>query len=95
MWPNAAVPGQLSQDLPTWTHFEQAARMVTVDDVRDRIVVGNDVQAVVDKVGEFVDAGFTHLHLHQVGPDQLSFIDAWETELHDALDERALSTIRP
>ena len=25
IWPNAGVPGQLSQDLPTWTHFEQAS----------------------------------------------------------------------
>ena len=31
-WPNAAVPGQLSQDLPTWTHFEQATEIVTEDD---------------------------------------------------------------
>ncbi len=93
LWPNAAVPGQLSQDLPTWTHFEQAARMVTVDDVRERIIVGRDVQAVVDKAGEFIDAGFTKLHLHQVGPDQISFIDAWESELRAAMEERAAQTV--
>ncbi len=28
-WPNAGVKGQLAQDLPTPTHFEQAAEMVT------------------------------------------------------------------
>src|SRR2546429_390867 len=22
VWPNGGIPGQLSQDLPTWTHFE-------------------------------------------------------------------------
>lgn len=89
IWPNAAVKGQLSQDLPTWTHFEQAAGMVTVDDVRESVVVGDDVAAVVEHVGAFVDAGFTHLHLHQVGSDQRGFFDAWRSELRQALTERA------
>jgi G6PDH family F420-dependent oxidoreductase len=89
IWPNAAVQGQLSQDLPTWTHFEQAAGMVTVDDVRARVVAGDDVDAVVEQVGAFVDAGFTHLHLHQVGPDQRAFFDVWRSELRQALTDRA------
>lgn len=88
IWPNAAVTGQLSQDLPTWSHFEQAARMVTVDDVSRAVVVGDDLAAVVDAVGEYADAGFTDLHLHQVGPDQRSLLDVWRSELHQALDAR-------
>lgn len=88
IWPNAAVQGQLSQDLPTWTHFEQAARMVTSDDVARAVVVGDDVGAVVDEIARFADAGFTHLHLHQVGPDQRGFFDAWNAELGSAVDER-------
>jgi coenzyme F420-dependent glucose-6-phosphate dehydrogenase len=87
IWPNAAARGQLSQDLPTWTHFEQAAEMVTPDDVASSVVVGDDVGAVVDKVGEFVHAGFTHVHIHQVGADQLGFFDVWSSELRSALGE--------
>jgi G6PDH family F420-dependent oxidoreductase len=92
IWPNAAVKGQLSQDLPTWSHFEQAAGMVSVDDVRESVVVGDDVGAVVEQVGAYVDAGFTHLHLHQVGPDQRAFFDAWRSELHRAVVDRAAAT---
>ena len=88
IWPNAAVQGQLSQDLPTWSHFEQAARMVTSDDVAKSVVVGDDDGAVFDRIGQFADAGFTHLHLHQVGPDQAVFFDAWRSELHSAIAER-------
>ena len=88
IWPNAAVQGQLSQDLPTWSHFEQAARMVTSDDVAKSVVVDYDVGAVFDRIGQFADAGFTHLHLHQVGPDQAVFFDAWRSELHSAIAER-------
>ncbi|MFN8021298.1 MAG: TIGR03557 family F420-dependent LLM class oxidoreductase [Acidimicrobiales bacterium] len=90
IWPNAAVQGQLSQDLPTWTHFEQAAQMVTVDDVRRALVVGDDLGAVVDAVGEFADAGFTALHLHQVGADQRALLDVWRSELHQAVDARVI-----
>ena len=32
IWPNHAIPGQLAQDLPTWTHFEQVARLVSIDE---------------------------------------------------------------
>jgi G6PDH family F420-dependent oxidoreductase len=85
IWPNAGVPGQLSQDLPTWTHFEQASQLVTRDQIAQQIVCGDDVGAVVKAVQEYVDAGFTSLHLHQVGPDQRGFLAWWQDELAAAL----------
>ena len=85
IWPNAGVPGQLSQDLPTWTHFEQAAELVTRDRIADEIVCGDDVGAVVAACEEFADAGFTALHLHQIGPDQRGFLDWWHEQLGPAL----------
>lgn len=85
IWPNAAIPGQLSQDLPTWTHFEQAAQLVTRERIAEQIVCGDDVGAVVAAVEEFADAGFTAVHLHQVGPDQRGFLDWWHKYLAPAL----------
>lgn len=85
IWPNSGIPGQLSQDLPTWTHFEQAAELVTRERIADQIVCGDDVGAVVDAVQDYVDAGFTAVHLHQVGPDQRGFLDWWDTTLRPAL----------
>src|SRR5579859_2583012 len=29
VWPNAGLTGQLAQDLPTWSHFEEATAMVS------------------------------------------------------------------
>ena len=89
IWPNAAIPGQLSQDLPTYKHFEQAAELVTRDLIAEQIVCGDDVDAVVEAVGEYVDAGFTMLHFHQIGPDQQAFLDWWQVELADALNASA------
>ncbi len=67
-WPNTAVPGQLSQDLPTWTHFEQATEIVTEDDATKSVPCGPDiVDEVVKSVRKYVDAGYDHLYFHQIG----------------------------
>jgi coenzyme F420-dependent glucose-6-phosphate dehydrogenase len=80
-WPNAALKGQLSQDLPTPTHFEQASQMVTEDEVASTVPCGPDPEAVVESIRQYEDAGYTHLYLHQVGPDQEGFFRFWEKEL--------------
>ena len=85
IWPNGAIPGQLSQDLPTWTHFEQAAELVTIDDATKSIPCGPDPEPILESVQEFVDAGFDHLYFHQVGPDQDGFFGFWVDELQPAL----------
>ncbi|HEY3671946.1 MAG TPA: TIGR03557 family F420-dependent LLM class oxidoreductase [Acidimicrobiia bacterium] len=85
-WPNGAVPGQLSQDLPTWTHFEQATEIVTGDAATEHVPCGPDiVDAVVNSVHEYVDAGYDHLYFHQIGDDQEGFVRFWEAELHASL----------
>jgi G6PDH family F420-dependent oxidoreductase len=88
IWPNGGVPGQLSQDLPTWTHFEQAAQLVTVDDATASVPCGPDVQPVLESVREFEKAGYDHLYFHQVGPDQQGFLRFWADELRPALAAR-------
>src|SRR4051794_28989561 len=86
VWPNTAIPGQLSQDLPTWTHFEQASRIVTEADAVENVPCGPDiVDDVVKSVQQYVDAGYDHLYFHQIGDDQEGFVRYWETELRAAL----------
>ena len=92
VWPNAAVPGQLSQDLPTWTHFEQASEVVTEADATKSVPCGPDlVEELQDSVRSYVDAGYDHLYFHQVGDDQEGFFRYWERELRDALSGVAIS----
>lgn len=87
-WPNAGVPGQLSQDLPTWTHFEQAAQLVTVDIATERVPCGPDAGAVIETAQSYLDAGYDHVYFHQIGPDQDAFFTMWEHELRKALVSR-------
>ena len=85
VWPNAGVPGQLSQDLPTWSHFEQVAKLVTEEQIAERIPCGPDVDAIVELVDKYTKAGFDNIHFHQVGPDQKGFLSLWQSTLAGTL----------
>jgi G6PDH family F420-dependent oxidoreductase len=73
-WPTAAVPGELGQELPMPAHFEQASESVTADQIRETILCGPKEQPILDKIAEYEKAGFTHVYIHQVGPDQEGFL---------------------
>ena len=90
VWPNGGLTGQLSQDLPTPKHFEEAAEMLAEDDMAEKVVCGPDVAKHVELVQTYADAGYTHLYIHQVGPDQQGFFQFWEAELRPALAEQGL-----
>lgn len=80
-WPNAALPSPLSQELRTVTHFEQVSKEVTAEQVAKSIVCGPDPRRHLDKIQEFVDAGFDHVYIHQVGPDQEGFFQFYAKEI--------------
>lgn len=84
-WPNGGLSGQMMQDLPTWTHFDEATSLVTEDDAVSSIPCGPDIGPIVESVKKFLDAGYDHLYFHQVGPDQDGFLDIWTKELQPAL----------
>jgi G6PDH family F420-dependent oxidoreductase len=85
VWPNGGLSGQLSQDLPTWTHFEQASDTVTEADATRSIPCGPDVGPVVESVRKYLDAGYDHLYFHQIGSDQDGFFRFWCEELRPSL----------
>lgn len=85
VWPNAAIRGQLGQELPMPSHFEQAATMVTVDDVARAVVCGPSVDEHVKALRAYEDAGFDHVYVHQVGPDQDGFFRFYGSEVLPAL----------
>jgi len=88
VWPNGGISGQLAQDLPTWTHFEQAAELVREEDAVGSTPCGPDVEPVLESVQQYVSAGYDHVYFHQVGPDQEGFLRFWSEELRPALVER-------
>lgn len=80
-WPNAGVPGELSQELPVPAHFEQAAENVSEDDIAEVVACGPDPERHIETIEKFIDAGYDHVYLHQIGPDQEGFLSFCEREL--------------
>jgi coenzyme F420-dependent glucose-6-phosphate dehydrogenase len=87
-WPNAALRGPLSQELPLPSHFEESAVMVSEDDVAQAVVCGPDPEKHLHGIERFVDAGFDHVYVHQVGPAQDGFFDFYRREVLPVLAER-------
>ncbi len=81
MWPTAAIPGESGQELPNPKHFEQLAEIVTEDMIAERIVCGPDIDRHVEAIEKYVDAGFDHVYVHQVGPDQEGFLKAYAKDV--------------
>ena len=52
-WPNAGVPGELSQVLPSPKHFEQASELVTQEMVKEAFVCGNDPDAHLEMIDKY------------------------------------------
>ena len=80
-WPNAGLQGELSQELPTPAHFEQAVQLVTEEMVGQAVICGPDPQRHIQAIQEYVDAGFDHVYIHQIGPDQAGFLRFYQREV--------------
>jgi G6PDH family F420-dependent oxidoreductase len=80
-WPNAALQGSHFLELPLPSHFEEAAAMVDEDDIAESVICGPDPERHIDAIAEYVDAGYDHVYVHQVGPDQTGFFDFYEREV--------------
>jgi coenzyme F420-dependent glucose-6-phosphate dehydrogenase len=88
-WPTAAIPGEAGQELPNPAHFEQLAKIVTEEMVAEQVACGPDTDRYVEQLREYVDAGFDHVYIHQIGPDQEGFIKAFASEVLPKLRSRA------
>lgn len=80
-WANSAIPGQLSQELALPEYYQQAAQLATTQDIAKSVVCGPDPAPYRDKIQSYSDAGFTHVYLHQVGPNQDGFFTFAQNEL--------------
>jgi len=86
-WPNGGLEGPLGQELPLPSHFEEAAAMVDEDSIAESVVCGPDAAAHLEGIQKFADAGFDHVYVHQVGPDQDGFFDFYARRVLPAAQE--------
>jgi hypothetical protein len=60
---------------------EQAAQTVRDDDIAKSVPCGPDPEKHRAALKQYVDAGFDHVAIHQIGPDQGGFFRFYEQEI--------------
>jgi coenzyme F420-dependent glucose-6-phosphate dehydrogenase len=85
LWRHSGLGGTLSQELPRPSDFDAVAESVTLEMATEGVPCGTDPEPVVELVRRWEGAGFDHITLHQIGPDQEGFFRFWEQELRPRL----------
>ena len=85
LWRSSGVPGEAAQELSVPSHFDQASELVTADQMAEKIVCGPDAERYVERVKQYVDAGFDEVHLSQIGEDLDGFLRFLRDEVQPKL----------
>jgi coenzyme F420-dependent glucose-6-phosphate dehydrogenase len=93
IWPTAGISGEASQELPVPAHFEQLSKMVTEDMLAREVVCGPDARRHVEAVRKYLDAGYDHVYVHQVGANQDGMIEFYASEVLPALRSRTPTSV--
>ena len=94
-WPNGGMPFP-KQDIKNPEDFAAMARLVRPEDFRNRVLMATSADQLVEHVQHYVDIGFHEVHLHNVGRNQLEFIDLVGREVIPNLKlDNAASRERP
>ena len=88
-WPTAALHGEVSQELPNPSQFTDLAKSVTEDQVAEVVLCSPDADRHLERIDEYTKAGYDHVYIHQIGPDQDGFIDFAAREILPKVGSKA------
>jgi G6PDH family F420-dependent oxidoreductase len=80
-WPIAGMQGALLSDLRLPSHFAQAANTITEEEIAQTVICGPDPARHIAAITQAAEAGYTHVWLHQIGPDQAGFFTFYAREV--------------
>jgi G6PDH family F420-dependent oxidoreductase len=75
-WPNGGMKFPKA-DIRSPFDFEQMAKIVRPEDFKGRMLISSDPDAHVREIQKFIDLGFDRVYLHNVGRNQLEWIDVF------------------
>ena len=90
-WPNAALQGRCHRSFRCRATSRRPRRWSTEDDVAEAVVCGPDPERHLEAIEAFAHAGFDHVYVHQVGPDQAGFFDFYEKRVLEEARELTLA----
>src|SRR4051812_48273089 len=83
-WPNGGMPFPKS-DIRNPEDFEQMAKIVNIENFRNRVLITPDLQKHREHIQHYIDLGFNEVYVHNVGRNQNEFIEAYGREVAPAL----------
>ena len=81
IWPQTCLSGGLTWEIKTPNLFEAACEHVREEDVAKEVLCSADPAEHRARIAEYVDAGFDHVYVHQIGADQEGFLAFYEREV--------------
>jgi G6PDH family F420-dependent oxidoreductase len=85
LWRSSVVSGELAQELPAPAHFDQAAELVTREQVKERFACGPDPERHVEALRPYLEAGLDEVYVSQIGGHQAEFLDFFDNEVKPRL----------
>lgn len=80
-WPILSNKNGLNWEIPTPKYFEDLAKMTDPETLTRHIACGNDPQRHINEINKFINAGYDHVFIHQLGPQQEGFINFYNEEV--------------
>lgn len=74
IWPNSALPDPLNVELRLPKDYMSAASSLSPDQITANIPLGQDVEKILESINTYTQAGFDHIYIHNIGPNQAEFI---------------------
>jgi coenzyme F420-dependent glucose-6-phosphate dehydrogenase len=73
IWPTAALPGMLAQELALPSDFAAATTHLTEAQVAETVICTSDPGTHLEAIAQYEAAGFDHVYVHQIGPQEPFF----------------------
>ena len=80
-WAPLALTKEQKHDITDPIEMEKASDALPIEKIASRWIVGNDPDAVVAQIANYVSYGMNHLVFHAPGQDQRRFLDLFERDL--------------
>ena len=87
-WAALALSAEEKLGVEDPREMERRAAALPLEKAASRWIVSSDPDEHVERIGEYVGMGFTHLVFHAPGPDQRRFLDLYRNDVIPRLRKR-------
>ena len=91
-WPNGSIDVPLMTDLRLPQHFEATVELMKAEKITEDVILGPEPRRHIDAIRKFVDAGYDHVYVHQVGPKQNEFFRFYAEKILPRFNTEAKSS---